>query len=270
MVIERMTAMLARIALLGVALALFALPAAAQPASVAGSQVTFTPNSSAYSAGLCLGGVIAAPNLVRPHGPGGANLTGVTFVDPAHQTAANDALTILVFNVKPIGTYTDHSNCQLAATDIPLLVGVVSIASSNCAQDQGPTNTVCTITPTLPVSAPTAVYSLATSATSAAGSATLTFSSVPAYIKPGQVVADTTASGALSAGTLVTGTTSTTVTINPPVTATTVGSGDTITFTQTQPTINNSLWFVPIVVATPTYGSNNLTFSFFTTPYAGN
>jgi hypothetical protein len=46
-----------------------------------------------------------------------------------------------------------------------------------------------------------------------------------------------------------------------------VGNGDTITFTQTRPTIASSLWLVPIVAATPTYGSNKLTFTFATQPY---
>src|SRR5262249_17645363 len=59
--------------------------------------------------------------------------------------------TLLVFNTLPVGTYTDHANCQVAAGDLTALVGSLSVASSNCVQDQGPTTTVCTITPTLPV-----------------------------------------------------------------------------------------------------------------------
>lgn len=243
-----------------------ALPALAQNSSIAGSQVAITPNSGAYSAGLCLGGIIEAPGLVKPGGPGGAILNGVTFLDLAHQTAANDAMSILVFNVKPTGTYTDHANCQLAAGDVQLLVGVISIAAANCVLDQGPTNTVCTVTPSLSVPPPVNVYTLATSAGTAVNSRVLTFSSVPAYIVNGMVVADVTASGAIVIGSTVVAVTSTTVTISNPVTATTVGSGDTISFTQVAPTKSTSLWFVPFVAASPTYGSNKVYFTFMTAP----
>jgi hypothetical protein len=132
--------------------------AQAQTKSVALAQVTVTPNSAAYSAGQCLGGVLTLPNMVQPQGLGGTLLGAVTFVDPQHQSAANDALNILFFNKLPTGTYTDHANCQVAAADAPNLVGVLSIVSSNCVQDQGPTTTICTLIPGggsgLPLNAP--------------------------------------------------------------------------------------------------------------------
>ncbi len=130
----------------------FVVAAMAQTMSVATTQVTVTPNAAAYSAGQCIGGVLTVPNMVRVGGPGGTILSGVTLVDPQHQTAANDAMDLLVFSSLPSGTYTDHANCQVAAADASKLAGFVTIAAGNCTQDQGPANTVCTITPALPVS----------------------------------------------------------------------------------------------------------------------
>jgi hypothetical protein len=131
--------------------ALMAAVAQAQPMSAAQTQVQITPNSAAYSAGQCLGGVLTLPNMVRPSGPGGTILSGVSFIDSTHQSVASDAMTLLVFTAAPTGTYTDHANCQVAAADVPNLAGALSIASSNCVQEQGPTTTVCTITPSLPL-----------------------------------------------------------------------------------------------------------------------
>ena len=139
-----------RAALAGVALAL-AAAAHAQLMSVSQQQVLVSPNASAYSAGQCLGGVLTVPAVVRPNGPGGAKLTGVSFVDPQAQSAANDALTLLIFTTQPTGTYTDHANCNVAAADVVKLAGALVIASSACVQDQTPATTVCTITPSLPL-----------------------------------------------------------------------------------------------------------------------
>ena len=121
---------------------------------VSQQQIKVVPNASAYSAGYCIGGVLAVPSMQRPQGPGGTVIFGVTVVDPQHQTAANDAMTLLVFNQQPTGSYTDHTNCQVAAADVPSLVAQLSIASTNCVQDEGPATTVCTISPTLAVSLP--------------------------------------------------------------------------------------------------------------------
>jgi hypothetical protein len=251
---------------LAVLLAL-AAPAAAQVNSVAGSQVVVTPNAAAYVAGNCLGGVLTAPGLVRSHGPGGAILTGINFVDPATQTGTNDAQTILVFNTAPVGTYTDHAACSLAPADIPNLVGTISIPAANCTQPPSPAGaTICTVSPVFSVPQATSSYSLATSATSAAGTFVLTFTSVPSYITVGMLATDTTAA-VIPNGATVTATTSTTVTINQAITGAGVGNGDNITFTRTAPTINSALWFIPIIAATPTYGANKLTYTFMTQPF---
>lgn len=177
-------------ALIALALALASptTPALAQRASVAITQVTFTATAGAYSAGQCLGGILTVPNMVRPQGPGGALIAGVSFLDSAHQTAANDAMTLLVFSAKPTGTYTDQANCQIAAADRPSFIGAIAIAAANCAQDQGPTTTVCTVTPNLPVN------------------------------------------GAM-------------------------------------PLTSSSIWVVPVVAATPTYGAITLYFNFMSTPF---
>lgn len=183
--------MLRRLALSFCIAAVCAVVAFAQLFSVSQQQVTVTPNASAYSAGQCLGGVLPVPNAVRVAGPGGARLTGVSFVDPQHQSTANDALMLLVFTAKPTGTYTDHSNCQVAAGDAGSLAGVLSIGSSNCVQDEGPATTICTITPTLPLNV-------------------------------------------------------------------------------TMPVTLGTIWVVPVVVATPTYGSSaTLYFNFMIEPYQG-
>jgi hypothetical protein len=168
------------------------LSARAQTLSVASSQVTFTATAGAYSAGQCLGGVLTVPGLVRPGGPGGAMLTGVSFLDAAHQTAANDAMDILLFSQAPSGTYTDQANCQVASADRTKFIGTVSIAAANCTQDQGPTTTLCTITPTFPL-------------------------------------------------------------VSLPL-----------------PVVSGTVFAVPIVKATPTYGAITLIFNFLATPYSGN
>jgi hypothetical protein len=148
--------MIARLRFAIAALAALAWLACA-PAHAAGiggvsqQQVKVTPNSNAYSAGQCLGGVLTVPNVIRPQGPGGTRLAAVSFVDPQHQTAANDAMTLLIFTALPTGTYTDHANCNVAAADLPNLAGQVTIAAANCFLDQAPSTTVCTITPALPL-----------------------------------------------------------------------------------------------------------------------
>lgn len=133
--------------LAAVTLLLLALPPAAraQTKSVSWQQVVVTPNASAYSAGQCIGGVLTLPAMFNPQGPGGTVLTSFTFVDPQHQSTANDALSIWIFNAPPSGSYTDHAGCAVAAADLPILVGVITVASSNCAQDSGPATTICTI-----------------------------------------------------------------------------------------------------------------------------
>ena len=120
-----------------------------QTKSVAWSQVVVQPNTGAYAAGSCLGGVLTIPNMLQPQGPGGTIITSFTFLDPAHQTAANDAMTIWLLNAAPTGSYTDHSACSLAAADIPFVVGVLNVASSACFQDQAPNSTTCTVTTNL-------------------------------------------------------------------------------------------------------------------------
>ncbi len=248
-----------------VGLALTGAPSSAwaQAGSIAGSQVIITPAATAYAAGQCLGGVLTAPGLIRSGGQGGAILDGVNFVDPNHNTTANDAQTIWIFNVQPVGTYTNQLACSLAAADIPNLVGFATILAGNCFTDTA-ASTTCTINPNLAVSPAATAYPIATSATSAAGSFLLTFASVPTYIVPGMLVADTTTPAAITNGATITATTATTVTINQPVNSPGVGSGDTIVFTRTIQPASNALWFVPIASAAPTYGANKLTYTFMT------
>jgi hypothetical protein len=176
----------------------FALPAHAQRMSMSWQQVQFTATAGAYSAGQCLGGVLAVPNMVRSGGPGGAVLAGVSFLDSAHNTAANDAMTLLVFGAKPTGTYTDQAGCAIASADRASFIGQAVIASANCNQDSGPATTVCTITPNLALS-----------------------------------------------------------NIN--------GAG-----ASTTPPVGSTIWVVPVVTATPTYGAITLFFNFLSTPFSGN
>jgi hypothetical protein len=180
--------------ILSLVAALFAAPVRAQSSNysnaVLTSSVTITPNASAYSAGQCLGGILAVPGMIRPASPGGTIIQGVTLVDPAHQTAANDAMNIWVFNQLPTGTYTDHAACNLAAADIGKFVGTIPIAAANCMLDAAPTNTICSVTTSLYLTA------------------------LPPNITGG----------------------------------------------------SSSLWFVPVITATPTYGANNLTLTIKSQP----
>jgi hypothetical protein len=169
------------------ALCLAALPAASEVGGVSQQQVAVTPTATAYVAGYCLGGVLAVPNMLTVQGPGGTVLAGFTFVDPAGQTAANDAMSLLIFNAAPTGTYTDHAACAVAAADQPHLVGLAIVAAANCLAIAS-SATVCQTEPNIPVNA-----------------------------------------------------------------AMPIGS--------------SNLWVVPIITATPTYGTTTLYFNFAATPY---
>ena len=140
-----MQTMFLRVAAALVAALFCGAPALAQTKSVSWQQIIVVPNASAYSAGQCIGGVLTLPAMFNPQGPGGTVITSFTFVDPQHQSAANDAMSIWIFNALPSGSYTDHAGCAVAAADLPILVGVITVASSNCAQDSGPATTICTI-----------------------------------------------------------------------------------------------------------------------------
>ena len=111
------------------------------------SQNIIIPNASAYTAGQCIGGIQILPNMLRPQGPGGTVVENISIIDPQHQTAANDAMTLIFFAALPTGTYTDHATCSIAAADAPFVLGHLNVASGNCVQDGGPATTICTIDP---------------------------------------------------------------------------------------------------------------------------
>jgi hypothetical protein len=126
-----------------------ALPALAQNATnspaVSSTLDSITPNTSAYVAGNCLGGVRPVSAMVAPSGPGGAVISGVTITDPSHNSAANEAQNIIVFNALPTGTYTDHAACNIAAADQDNVVGIIQVAAANCIQDSTPSTTICDV-----------------------------------------------------------------------------------------------------------------------------
>src|SRR5262249_39070165 len=74
-----------------------------------------------------------------------------------------------------------------------------------------------------------AAASGATSSATLSGNNTLTFASLPSGVRPGYLVVDTTAFGAIPTNTYVVSLSGNTVTLSSSVTAT-VGSGDTIAF----------------------------------------
>jgi len=169
-----------------------AIPAYAEAAFsnvILTTRVTVTPDTSAYGAGDCISGAQTIPGVIRQGGGGGTTIAGVTLIDPARQTAANNAMTLWIFNAVPTGTYTANSVCNIAVADRGAFLGSISIAAGDCMLDAANT-TVCTKLPNFPASA-----------------------------------------------------------IAPPNTGAT-----------------GALYFVPVIVATPTYGANNLTFVFLTQP----
>jgi len=112
------------------------------------TQVVIVPTSTAYSAGQCFGNAGASAiqplaNLILPSGPGGTWFIGVTLVD---STGSDPAIDFLVFNNAPVGTYTDHANCVVNASDQSYLQGFVSITSTNCIQDQSAATGICQVT----------------------------------------------------------------------------------------------------------------------------
>ena len=109
-------------------------------AQTATSQVLVTPNAAAYTAGMCIGGILTIPGAIRPSGQGGTISAQVDIVDT---TATDAAIDFFLFNVLPTGTYTDHANCTVAAADQPNLIGVIFNTSFTCSTDQPVTTGVC-------------------------------------------------------------------------------------------------------------------------------
>lgn len=142
--------------LLIAALAFLAAPAIAQIADYSNpvQTVTFaiTPTTGVRTAGDCLGTTQVGYGMLRPGGPGGSVVVGITTIDTAAQSAANNALNIWIFNAAPTGTYTDKTACNVAAADQPNLVGVIVTASTDCVIDKTPSVTICTKNVVIPVS----------------------------------------------------------------------------------------------------------------------
>ena len=114
------------------------------------SQLSITPNASAYTSGYCLGGVQYVPNMIVAGGLGGTIITGVDIID---NTATNATIDIWIFNKLPTGTYTDHAGCTVASADQPYLVGVIYGALATCSSDSAGTTGMCQSTPAVPISA---------------------------------------------------------------------------------------------------------------------
>lgn len=92
-------------------------------------QVSATPTvtaSSAYSSGNCVGTSQTLTNACRTSG-GAVTLAGIVITDKANQKAA---LTILILDAAPGGTYTDKSSPTLA-TDLGKVVAHVTVAASD-------------------------------------------------------------------------------------------------------------------------------------------
>lgn len=123
------------------------LPAAAQ---VSTSQVAVVPNASAYSAGQCVGGVLAVPNMVRVGGS--LNGTIIADVDIVDTTGSDVSIDLFVFSQAPTGTYTDHAACTVAVADRAFLRGVILGANATCAKDSAGTTGICRGTPALSIS----------------------------------------------------------------------------------------------------------------------
>lgn len=132
--------MLKRIALLAALLCLVAVPSFAQ--SVAVTQIAVTPNSSAYTAGNCLGGVLVVGGLMR----GGQNTTILAQEEIVDSTGTNAQIDLYVFSQKPTGTYTDHAACNIAAADLKYQVGLVANTAFTCAKDSSSATGICQAT----------------------------------------------------------------------------------------------------------------------------
>lgn len=100
-----------------------------------------------------------------------------------------------------------------------------------------------TITPTLQEVTVSVVAEIATNAATVIGNNVLTFAAgaMPAKIVDSWIVTDKTNSGAIGAGTTVTGVTATTVTLSNPVQNPGVGLGDVIVFQPPNPTLDMDL-----------------------------
>lgn len=143
---------LGAVLLVALAIAIPALAEASFSNVILTTRVGVAMQAGAYSAGNCLAAAQTIPGVIRPGGGGGTTIVSVALTDPAHQTAANNAQTLWIFNAAPTGTYTQGSACALAAADRAAFLGSIVIASTDCVLDSG-TTTSCTKLLTFPASA---------------------------------------------------------------------------------------------------------------------
>lgn len=136
------------LSLIAGAMALVAIPAIAQQLNysevVQTKTVTVATQAGAYTGGNCLAAAQTIPGAIRPGGTGGTYIASVAVVDPARQTAANNAMTLWIFNSAPTGTYTQGSACSVAAADAGAFMGAITIAAGNCVQNAAATS-VCSL-----------------------------------------------------------------------------------------------------------------------------
>jgi len=90
---------------------------------------TITTTATPYSANDVIGGELVLSNVVRSAGGAGL-LQSVQVVDAKNQKAA---LTILLFDSDPAGTYTDNAACPniLSAGDAPKLIRKINILTTD-------------------------------------------------------------------------------------------------------------------------------------------
>ena len=226
-----------------IALCLFGTAAMAQTAT---SQVSVTPNASAYSTGNCLGTVQPVPQLVVTGSFGGTIIANIDITD---SSGTNAPIDILFFSQKPVGTYTDKSACTLNAQDVQSFVGFTLNTSFASIKDAGTTAGAELAAPALAITLPTPgqgaqiVYALPIirgSATYASGaltstgqggtaSVTIPMASTTGYAV-NQTCTDTTTPGIIPTGaTIVSLIGNTSITLSVSTTGTGVVASDTIT-----------------------------------------
>jgi hypothetical protein len=120
--------------------ALLAFPCLSEAQGVSTAQVSVTPNSGAYVAGNCLGGVLTVPQMFRMGQDGGTILSNISITDT---TGTDATIDVLIFNAKPSGTYTDHAACTVNSADQDNLVSVVPNTAFTCVQDSAQTTGIC-------------------------------------------------------------------------------------------------------------------------------
>ena len=111
-----------------VAIATDQLPVATKSNQIIATASSITNSTSAYSAGMCVGGIITIPNTFLESANGTATFLDLILKDSSAQAAG---MNIWIFAGNPTsGTYTDHATLTLNSADMLKCIRCISITGT--------------------------------------------------------------------------------------------------------------------------------------------